>query len=463
LPNRSDESAVKLKIDNPMKPTQLVIILVTISSFIARPASAVDPVVMLNNLKVQLHSLVGMQPPGTIGASTFVLASPGIPIDTTADPDADADDKELLNMVLNRIPLGDIYGGIVTGQTDSDTIPKVYDRILKGYQSTLPEPTVEEKAKLLELNATWSALADNYYDYQGRWLLASTKARWAEISKNPAEKQLAPVLVGLAQKANTDMDRVDKGNGGAFRKAYSDWISFNDKLSGGEDWGQRDLDFIDGQNLKFPVKTWPKYKGWKDESGWTKISISSSDLQSTTTHTTLEVSGKAGFWGFGGSAGHTEDVTVSDATKSSMSITMEVKRVLLLRDSWLDAGVFRSKKWVWRDANEEMVSYGKFDITDVNNKQFKGRMPLYPTSIILVRKVALSADWGNDFASHINTHTNASGGWGWGPFSVGGSYGNSKDTKYSRVQASGSSLEIPDVQIIGWICQVLPKCPQSQP
>jgi hypothetical protein len=143
-----------------------------------------------------------------------------------------------------------------------------------------------------------------------------------------------------------------------------------------------------------------------------------------------------------------------------MSFKMEVKRVLIYR-SWGDPLVFRSPNWKWTspamqaDPNS-MISQGKYDAA---KGAFLGLMPLYPTSIILCRNVEITANFSKEDKDFFTKTISGSAKGGFLCFRAKAS---ATSTTTSTIVDKGdgtATIKIPDPQIIGYICEVLPVTP----
>ena len=61
--------------------------------------------------------------------------------------------------------------------------------------------------------------------------------------------------------------------------------------------------------------------------------------------------------------------------------------------------------------------------------------------------------------SYFASQTAASASVGWGPFSVRGNYSRNETRKTHDCVRNAAGLEAPGMQILGFICQFLPECP----
>lgn len=433
-----------------IKKLSMVVALLALLLQTWSPTCAKTPQEMLRNLKDQLYQALAVRTLDESSVTTFVMTLPGIPLDPDINLTQD-DDIRALYAVLNFVPTGD-----VTGQNSSDKMSDIYLRILDGSKNLVENPKKPElEQQAVDLDKRIEALQDAYFQYKLEYVVAQNAANLARASNAPDKA----ILQTRADQAKANWELRSKGNKAEYEDLRNRFQRLRFDIEGGEPWGARRAKYDSAENAGFPVFTWPKYSAWAKDNGWMKVTFSTSDLQTSEHHTNVEWNGGGsyGFWGFRARGGGSTTVDTSQSELDKLSISFEVKRVLIDRQ-WLDASVFRSKKWTWKDPTETLISFGKFN-RDKNI--FEGRMPLLPTSIILIRRVKLASNWSKELQNQIASQMSASGGWGFGPFSVGGSYKNSSRDSNARVQVTDAGIEIPDVQIIGWICDILPKTPNQ--
>jgi hypothetical protein len=88
-------------------------------------------------------------------------------------------------------------------------------------------------------------------------------------------------------------------------------------------------------------------------------------------------------------------------------------------------------------------------------------MTIVPTGFIAVRDLKISAKWSSAESDNIRKQLSASAEFGWGPFSIGGSY-QSDSTEYKfKSEFDGRTISAPGLQIMGYICTVLPLAPKA--
>jgi hypothetical protein len=81
-------------------------------------------------------------------------------------------------------------------------------------------------------------------------------------------------------------------------------------------------------------------------------------------------------------------------------------------------------------------------------------------AFVVAKNITIEAKFSHEEEEHFKQAIKTSVSVGYGPFSVGGSYGygSSKDRFESNFQ--NGKITIPGMQIIGWISKVTPPSPQ---
>jgi hypothetical protein len=101
----------------------------------------------------------------------------------------------------------------------------------------------------------------------------------------------------------------------------------------------------------------------------------------------------------------------------------------------------------------------------------KGMMPAYPTTMVLIRNLTLSIGQSSGFSDFIEQHkssgTSGGGYVAFGPIFLGGSAGSSASsgskTRDWGYKYDNQGLQVPGMQVIGFKCHIMPKCPDPDP
>lgn len=162
-----------------------------------------------------------------------------------------------------------------------------------------------------------------------------------------------------------------------------------------------------------------------------------------------------GIFSIGGGGGHSAEHRHMSTETRDLRISFEYSLVMIRRP-WLAYHLLATKGWNLQNL------YGKGKISNGSkNGQAKSLMPLLPTAFVVARKVIISANWSREDYDFVKKQTQGGGGFGIGPFRIGGSYGHSSTSETFHSAFANGRIEVPGAQIIGWISQVVPYCPPA--
>jgi hypothetical protein len=397
-------------------------------------------------------------------STVFAMVMPGIGIHEKRDGSDDSS-ATMPAWVLNTLPSTDL-----TGNTASTNITEIYRKVL--FATDLKDPKTldqlqKDEAAAQVLSDQLAPFDEAYWTHAKKYMEAvdalntalkfhgpsSSEAKKAEFDKKHALGLWTSQGKKIArEKISGDIFKLV--NGGA--EPWLLWRKRYEAAAG--DTSSPDID----QN--FGVAVYPAYKFWTENSGWTTLAFGGSHLHTYDVKKSFSGSGSAGasFLGFGAraSGNYSKTHDISGSAFDSMSFSMEVKRVLIYR-SWGDPLVFRSPNWKWSDAAMQkdpnsMISQGKYDAT---KGAFLGLMPLHPTSIILCRNVEITAKFTKEDKDYF---TETISGSAKGGFFLWRAKANATKTTTSTITDKGdgfATIKIPEPQIIGYICEVLPESP----
>jgi hypothetical protein len=194
-------------------------------------------------------------------------------------------------------------------------------------------------------------------------------------------------------------------------------------------------------------------------SGWTAYDSAASNVATSRSSDYTSYGGSAGFslglFSIGASAGHSSQHQQASSETKNLRISFKYTLVTIARH-WLVANLLGTKGWNLSNL------YTKGLISNGTKKgQDHSVMPLLPTSFVVAKEIRISANWSKSDWDFIKSQTSAGGGFGIGPFTIGGSYAHSSSKETFTSAFSGGSIYVPGVQIIGFISQILPYCPPS--
>ncbi len=137
-------------------------------------------------------------------------------------------------------------------------------------------------------------------------------------------------------------------------------------------------------------------------------------------------------------------------TTEKLSVSFKFMRVEIRR-RWLDPSLFSLAGWAMPGRPKNALSNGALTANP-------GLLPVIPTSMIVVRDVKISAQWSHEDKSMIQEGV-AGEEVAFGPFPLGGLYKQRGLQKQLKSQFDGTTITVPGLQILGFICSLVPACP----
>ena len=196
--------------------------------------------------------------------------------------------------------------------------------------------------------------------------------------------------------------------------------------------------------------------------GWTKFIFSHVDYEYHYQKKMSKWGGKAGFstgiYSIGGNAGGEKTELTTDTGVKNFSAALEYVQVPICRP-WFDPGFFYMHAWTlddtWDMNWKKSVSDGKV--------KPDGRLVAYPITALFVKDVKFTLAESDNHTNFKEKSLNAGGSVGIGPFTVGGSYSNGSVKKDVKSTWEKGKIEIPGIQLIGFINSIFPKSPDLNP
>lgn len=166
-----------------------------------------------------------------------------------------------------------------------------------------------------------------------------------------------------------------------------------------------------------------------------------------------------GFWSASASLNHSDQqnslgIQTNDLEVAFKFCTVDIKR------PWLDTSLLNLKNWfLMGDYKKGCISNGAMGQELPQNAIEPTFLPSIVTSLVLIKDLSIKwSNWQSDWAGHSET-TSASASVGWGPFSVNGSYSHHGEKRDFKADASGESLVVPGIQLIGYVSAINPLSP----
>jgi hypothetical protein len=406
------------------------------------------------------------------GATYLVLLSPGILLDPSLNPDTSPQDRQTLDSVVEKtMDASWIYSPRNELTTD------VYDSILQFHMAPSFQLSAGLKHELDGYNKkifvvsadgtrTYTVTWEQYLDLKGKYA-AAIDAYQTAINAHPGT--LPPNSLATAMQQARDA-YINLGNGPSnsamlARKAQIDAYDPNTWWAELQDIFDTNTDALGSRHFARNFY-YPKYATWLDPHlTWTTVSVSQSDLETTTTDGSSQTGGGLsaswGLWSVNADGNSSSQWHSLNSSVSQMSLTFDVMRVNINRP-WMESDVFYSDAWQWGCGAPDHSSLSTGG-NPAAGQQMSGRMPFLPTGMLLARNVNVSGNWGSTVNNSFSQQINAGGGFSFGPFSLGGNHTENHSNTYSHATATGSGFKFSDPQIIGFFVEALPVSPHPNP
>jgi hypothetical protein len=192
--------------------------------------------------------------------------------------------------------------------------------------------------------------------------------------------------------------------------------------------------------------------------GWTTLGLSSHKHQLNQSSNYTSYGGGASFslglWSIGGGGSHSEEKHHMDSQTEGLEVSFRYARINIERP-WMNPMIFDLPGWTYKPL-------GKGGISSGNPARADGTlMTIVPTAFIAVRDLRITARWSQQESNLIKQATSGSSRFGWGPFSVGGSYSSNSSEYHFKSEFDGRTLSAPGLQIMAFIGTVIPLAPKE--
>ena len=165
-----------------------------------------------------------------------------------------------------------------------------------------------------------------------------------------------------------------------------------------------------------------------------------------------------GLWRASAGYSYTTNQGYAHTEARDFSLQLEVMRVVINRP-WLDPLAFRTRNYKF---SNYLISDGA-RIDEGQNPSATVVMPIYPTAALVARRVKITANFSSSDSSYFDKIVDGSTSVGWGPFSFSGRYHQEEHSRFATGQAASNTIEQPGAQVVGFFCDVLPRCPDPDP
>jgi hypothetical protein len=205
---------------------------------------------------------------------------------------------------------------------------------------------------------------------------------------------------------------------------------------------------------------------WYDsdnDDGWNDYSSSDFHSESHYDASSTSYGGgggfNVGFWSASASFDHCEQQSAMDMKTNNLEISFSYSAVDIKRP-WLDTSLLNLHNWfLYGDYKKSCISSGTFGQELPQGSIEPAFLPSVVTGLILIKDLSIKWDnWQADWSSRSET-TSASVSVGYGPFAVNGHYSHHNEKRDFQADASGESLHVPGIQLIGYVSAINPACP----
>jgi len=379
------------------------------------------------------------------------------------------DDKLRMNNEYSVMPgsskVSDSWYAIITGANGIPTQSVINDSLKAAYDAAT--------AKLMDKDGNPTPHYQAYMQYEDEW---KSKAKswhkaYADAFTNPMKLQNWPID-GTQYQDDAD-EAMDRWTGLGFKQEIENAIAT--LAAQGTDpaialIARAKKRFINSlnefQNIGEIPYTVMLPNSWYDpdnDDGWNEYS--SSDLHSDSHYSASSTSYgggggfNIGFWSASAQFNHAENRSSLKMASDDVEVAFKYCAVDIKRP-WLDTSLLNLRNWfLMGDYKKACISSGNMAQELPQNSIEPTFLPSLVTSLILIKDLSLKwSNWQADWEAQ-SSGTSASASVGWGPFAVNGSYSHHQANRDFTADASGESLKIPGIQLIGYVSTINPMSP----
>jgi hypothetical protein len=198
--------------------------------------------------------------------------------------------------------------------------------------------------------------------------------------------------------------------------------------------------------------------------GWTTLSTYDKQLDSSTHYESSAWGGSVGvnwgLWSASGGVQHQSSDYTSNFHVSDFTLNMSMAQVLIHRP-WFFPEFFMNKGWTLSPG--QGWTWPSMPSNGAKPPATQGTLIGYPTAALFVRDVSITSNELTQAYHQFSSSTSANASVGWGPFQLSGNYSRKEGGDSFKSAANGSTLTIPGLQLIGFVCQVFEKAPDPLP
>jgi hypothetical protein len=256
-----------------------------------------------------------------------------------------------------------------------------------------------------------------------------------QVLGNKAQYEQA--MATVARVDSTDLSKTVEG----LKKRYDSVLNLNDVAA---------RPFV-------PVGLIPS--NFHTERGtWTSVSFNSQQLKDSSSYDHTVGSHGTGAGIFWASDSGNTDATNRVVTNASqkMTVSFEMARVAIDRTAWFDANLLASRMWKWAD-NPALrpLSDGKVPASQDSDLM----LPMYATDVIITRNVRVTLAMTESESTTFRKQMTSSSRRGFWIFSSSSTETRTEERDTYTWASGTATLAFPGMQIVGFVCDRLPKLP----
>jgi hypothetical protein len=197
-------------------------------------------------------------------------------------------------------------------------------------------------------------------------------------------------------------------------------------------------------------------------AGWSHFYFDSGSYQSNHKFTKSSTSGAGGLsfglFSVGGSGGVTKTKVEGKINSEKFSLNFDMARVPIYRPGF-NLGFIKSGFWRFDQQNAEY----KTTLLSDGGRPPEGLMPAITTDCIFVKNLVFEFGESSSTFEHQTSQASGSAGVSYGPVFLGGKHSNQSDERNYQYDWSKQGVRIDGMQLIGFLCYMLDKCPDPNP
>jgi hypothetical protein len=209
-----------------------------------------------------------------------------------------------------------------------------------------------------------------------------------------------------------------------------------------------------------PATFFPKPSSWAKDEGWTTITFrygeKADSAKAKSESIKAAASGSISWFSADASFSKDDFEATSLMTHKDLEVSMQAKRVNVYR-RWFDQDVLRNSYWdLPKTVSGGVISYGTLAR---NAREPYPAMPLFVSSIYLVRHLTLKTRINKAEMSAFQRAMSVKARVGLGPFTLSGGYDKRDKGKESKTALSEVGVTARGIQISGYLGTVPPRSP----